>query len=161
MNRIIVVVALLGAGCTAHRVAPQTTGTNEKAGPVMNWQESLVARLADRINNAGLLTDLEPYRQKLELAAVENPVSRAALEADMYSLWQLWQQGFTRHAAVLDEQIRKNFTGDDVTALSEKLAAAVPTARFGTNAPARVAWVILNGIQRYEIAGETPQPPKL
>ena len=60
----------------------------------MNWQDTLVARLADRINNAGLLTDLEPYRQKLELAAVENPASQAALEADMYRLWQLWHQGF-------------------------------------------------------------------
>ncbi len=125
----------------------------------MNWQDTLVERLADRINNAGLLADLEPYRQKLELAAVENPASRAALEADMYRLWQLWHQGFDRHASVINEQIRKNFTMQDVDALGEKLAAAVPATSFGTNAPARVAWVILNGIQRYDIAGEAPQPP--
>lgn len=125
----------------------------------MDWQDTLVARLTDRIVHHDLLVDLEPYRRQLEFAAVEHPVDRAALEADQYRLWRLWHEGFARHAAVLDAEIREHLTTDHLARLGDRLVAVVPAARFGANPPARVVWVLLTAIQRYEIAGEAPPPP--
>ncbi len=125
----------------------------------MDWQQLLVTRLVNRIEHHALLSDLEPYRQQLELAAIENPVDRFALESAMYRLWQTWHQGFDRHAAVLDDAVRTHLTETDIAALGEKLVAAVPVALFGRQSPARYAWVILTGVLRYQIQGETPAAP--
>lgn len=125
----------------------------------MDWQQSLITRLVDRIEHHALLSDLEPYRELLELAAIENPVDRFALEAAMYQLWQSWHQGFDAHAAVLDDDIRKHVAAADIATLTEKLVAAVPPALFGRQSPARYSWVIVSALLRYEIELDTPVAP--
>jgi hypothetical protein len=77
----------------------------------------------------------------------------------MYRLWQSWHQGFARHAAVIDVEVRTHLTAADIPALGEKLVAAVPPELFGRQSPARYAWVILAGVLRYQIEGETPAAP--
>lgn len=125
----------------------------------MTWQQSLVARMVDRIEHHGLLNDLEPYRMQLEFAATENPVDQRAAQSTMYMLWQLWHQGFAAHVGIVDDNTRKRWTTQDITTLTTMLVAALPASAFGAQPPARYAWVIFDAIQRYEIHGETANAP--
>jgi len=122
----------------------------------MIWQETLITRLVDRIENHHLLTDMEPYRQRLEVAAIETPANAAVLASMHRNLWQLWQTGFTSHSSIIDDSVRKEFREGVIDNLAKDLESKVSPALFKGTSVLHNYWILLAGIHQYEIRRDHP-----